>query len=67
MECQLDKNEYVRHLLLAFNQGYETARDICAVYGDEMLRNNQTVNATLYVEPKSKKQFSWKNLTGDNV
>jgi hypothetical protein len=38
MECQFEKNEHFRHLLLfAFNQGSKAAkaaRDICAVYGE---------------------------------
>ncbi len=38
MECQVDKSEHFRHLLLfAFNQGNKAAkaaRDICAVYGE---------------------------------
>ena len=38
MECQVEKNEHFRHLLLfAFNQGSKAAkaaRDICAVYGE---------------------------------
>ncbi|GAB6032571.1 hypothetical protein CHUAL_014039 [Chamberlinius hualienensis] len=37
MECQVDKNEHFRHLLLFyFNQGFKAAkaaRDICGVYG----------------------------------
>ena len=38
MECQVEKNEHFRHLLLfAFYQGSKAAkaaRDICAVYGE---------------------------------
>ena len=38
MECQVEKNEHFRHLLLfAFNQGSKAtkaARDICAVFGE---------------------------------
>ncbi|KAL6429521.1 hypothetical protein ACFW04_008300 [Cataglyphis niger] len=38
MECQVEKNEHFRHLLLfAFNQSSKAAkaaRDICAMYGE---------------------------------
>ncbi|KOC66072.1 hypothetical protein WH47_01445 [Habropoda laboriosa] len=38
MECQVEKSEHFRHLLLfAFNQGSKdakAARDICAMYGE---------------------------------
>ncbi|RWR98918.1 Histone-lysine N-methyltransferase SETMAR-like protein, partial [Dinothrombium tinctorium] len=41
MECQVEKNEHFRHLLLfAFNQGSKAAkaaRDICAVYGEDAI------------------------------
>jgi hypothetical protein len=39
MECQLEKSEHFRHLLLyEFNRGSkaeEAARNICAVYGED--------------------------------
>jgi hypothetical protein len=41
MECQVEKNEHFRHLLLyEFNRGSnaaEAARNICAVYGDDSI------------------------------
>ncbi len=41
MECQVDKNEHLRHLLLfAFNQDFKAAkaaRQICAMYGEDAI------------------------------
>jgi hypothetical protein len=41
MECQVEKNEHSRHLLLyEFNRGSkaaEAARNICAVYGEDSI------------------------------
>jgi hypothetical protein len=41
MECQVEKNEHFRHLLLyEFNRGSkaaEAARNICAVYGEDSI------------------------------
>ena len=35
MECQLEKLEHFRHILLyEFNRGAKAAKNICAVYGD---------------------------------
>ena len=35
MECQVEKLEYFRHILLfEFNRGTKAVRNICAVYGD---------------------------------
>lgn len=51
MKCNKEKNEHVRHnFLFAFIQDHEATkddRDICVVYGDESLQNNQTVIAKL--------------------
>jgi hypothetical protein len=41
VECQVEKNEHLRHLLLyQFNRGLraaEAARNICAVYGEDSI------------------------------
>jgi hypothetical protein len=41
MECQVEKNEHFRHLLLyEFNRGSkaaEAAQNICAVYGEDSI------------------------------
>lgn len=46
MECQVEKNEHFRHLLLfAFHQGSKAAkaaRDICAVYGEGAIAERTT-------------------------
>jgi hypothetical protein len=41
MECQIEKNEHFRHLLLyKFNRGdkaAEAAQNICAIYGEDSI------------------------------
>ena len=46
MECQVEKLEYFRHILLfEFNRGTKSAeavRNICAVYGDNYIGESTT-------------------------
>jgi hypothetical protein len=48
MGCQVEKNEHSRHLFLyEFNRGSkaaEAARNICAVYGEDLLLEEQPEN-----------------------
>jgi hypothetical protein len=48
MECQIEKNEHFRHLLLyEFNRGSkagEAARNICAVYGEDSVAESTAQN-----------------------
>jgi hypothetical protein len=48
MECQVEKNEHFRHLLLYYvNRGSKTgedARNIFAVYGEDLLLKEQPKN-----------------------
>lgn len=50
MEFQADNNVKVQHLLFAFSKSHKTgkaARNIFAVYEDEMFQNHETNNAKL--------------------
>jgi hypothetical protein len=48
MECQVEKNEHFRHLLLyEFNRGSkaaEAARNICDVYGEDSIAKRTAQN-----------------------
>ena len=40
MKCQVETNVHFRHLLFAFNQGFDASkasRGICAVYGENAI------------------------------